>query len=93
MFNKKSIRLPDARAMSAALADARAIQLKHDANVMWMVFLNRAVLIASQLKSLGRLTDDDIDGMFTSARDQAKQAPRSAPKVFDPNAKPEGQPS
>jgi hypothetical protein len=76
--------------MSAALADARTVQAKHDAQVMWMVFLNRAVLIASQLKALGKLTDADIDGMFKSALEQAKQPPRLPPKVYDPGAKPTG---
>jgi hypothetical protein len=90
MFKKKSIQLPSAKLMSEALADARVVQCKHDAQIMWMVFLDRAVLIASQLKVLGKLTDEDIDSMFKSALTQAKAAPRLVPKPFDPNAKPEG---
>lgn len=95
MFKAKrsSIRLPDARAMSVALAAVRAVQARHDARLMLLVFLDRIGLIGSQLKVLGMETDESLKELFDAALEQAKKPPRFAPKPFNPDTKQEGKPS
>lgn len=95
MFRAKrnTVALPNAKVMAAALAEVRAVQLKYDARLMWLLFLNRATLVGQQLKALGIETDESLDAMFKSALDQAKAPIRVQPKVFDPDAQPTGKAS
>lgn len=93
MFGNRKVNLPDAKAMSAALADFRAVQLKHDARLMLLLCLDRAAHFSRQLKALGMETDESLDSLFASGLRQAKEAPRVAPKPFNPDAKPTGKAS
>ena len=93
MLKRKTVNLPPVKLMAAALEEVRAIQNKHDAKIMLLVFLDRAALLARNLKALGIETDERIDDIFNSAREQAKQKPRTQPKQFDPTVKQEGKPS
>lgn len=83
MIGKQKMNLPSARAMSAAIAEVRAIQNKHDARLMLMVFLDRAALFASNLKAAGLETDDSLKAMFDSALASSKK-PRKPPTMTTP---------
>lgn len=89
---KRNVPLPNAVAMSAALADVRAVQAKYDARLMFLVFLDRAGHVGSQLKALGMETDESLKTLFDSAFEQSKKE-RAVPKTFNPDAQPTGAPS
>lgn len=77
------VHLPSAKQMAAALAEVRAIQPKHDARLMLLVFLDRAGLIGSQLKAMKLETDESLKSLFDAALERAKKD-RPVPTMTTP---------
>jgi hypothetical protein len=82
---RKKINLPDATRMKKALEAIRAVQNDHDARIMLLVFLDRAVLMARNLKAHGIETDESLETLFRSAHQQTKRPLDKKPPSFNPD--------